>query len=506
MEIPSSILSPRIRRLTLPHGGLRVPERKLLLAFVDLALFNGALLLTQIVRGHIPTTQTGTWAQLPWFFVLSVLWAIIGLVFDVYNLSTAARRLRSLWVTGGAAALTSAAGLLILHLAPAFPERGPRLLLFPVLAICGIGAWRVVYATIFVQPVFRHTVLIVGAGLAGRTLVRDLNKTVRRAPNAGQAIDDVGIANDASSATCPATGYCVLGFIDDDPVFRGSQVEGVPVLGGRSDLVHLAHVLQPDELVVAISNLSRAHGELFQAILDCWEMGIRVRTMHEFYERKTGRVPIEYVGHNLALILPVDRGAGYRLYLAVWRAFEFLVAALGCAATGLVAPLIWLANRLTDPGDLFYRQERVGKQGKAFQIVKFRSMIMDAEKHSGATWAEEDDPRITPVGRFLRKTRLDELPQFWNVLVGGMSLIGPRPERPEFVCELSRQIPFYGVRHAVTPGLTGWAQVQYRYGASVEDALVKLQYDLYYIKHRKPYLDLRILLKTVQVVFRMQGH
>ena len=235
-------------------------------------------------------------------------------------------------------------------------------------------------------------------------------------------------------------------------------------------------------------------------------MGICVRTMSEFYERYTGRVPLEYAGHDLHVVLPADRKAGYRLYAALWRAIEFALACLGCAMLALVIPLVWLANRLTSPGDLFYRQKRVGRGGKVFEIVKFRSMIMDAEKYSGAVWAEEDDPRITPLGRFLRKTRIDELPQFWNVLKGDMGLIGPRPERPEFVSQLDREIPYYRARHTLRPGLTGWAQVQYRYGSSVDDARIKLQYDLHYIKHRGPYLDLRILLKTVNVVLGMQGH
>jgi lipopolysaccharide/colanic/teichoic acid biosynthesis glycosyltransferase len=147
----------------------------------------------------------------------------------------------------------------------------------------------------------------------------------------------------------------------------------------------------------------------------------------------------------------------------------------------------------------------VGQGGRVFGVVKFRSMVVNAEEHTGVVWATENDGRVTPVGRLLRKTRLDESPQFWNVVKGDMGLIGPRPERPEFITQLAQQIPFYRVRHAVKPGITGWAQVKYRYGASVHDALVKLQYDLYYIKHQGFYLDLLILLKTVQVVLGLKG-
>jgi exopolysaccharide biosynthesis polyprenyl glycosylphosphotransferase len=187
------------------------------------------------------------------------------------------------------------------------------------------------------------------------------------------------------------------------------------------------------------------------------------------------------------------------------RIFDLVITLLSLPLLIILMPLIWLANHLTDPGDLFYQQERVGKRGQPFQIYKFRTMVIDAEKETGAVWASEKDSRITPIGRFLRQTRLDELPQLWNVLKGEMSLIGPRPERPHFVSQLSQQIPFYRARHAVKPGLTGWAQVKYRYGASAEDALMKLQYDLYYIKHQGAYLDLLILLKTVQVMLGRRG-
>ena len=219
----------------------------------------------------------------------------------------------------------------------------------------------------------------------------------------------------------------------------------------------------------------------------------------------TGRVPVEQADENPTLILPTTRPTTMRLYLMMRRIFDLLIVFLSLPLLIILMPLIWLANYLTSPGDLFYQQERVGQGGQPFEIIKFRTMIMDAEKQTGAVWASEKDPRITPVGRILRQTHLDELPQLWNVFKGKMSIIGPRPERPHFVQQLTKKIPFYSARHAVKPGLTGWAQVKYHYGASVEDALMKLYYDLYYIKHQGPYLDLLILLKTVQVVLGRKG-
>jgi lipopolysaccharide/colanic/teichoic acid biosynthesis glycosyltransferase len=170
-----------------------------------------------------------------------------------------------------------------------------------------------------------------------------------------------------------------------------------------------------------------------------------------------------------------------------------------------ITPAVALANALWSPGPLLYRQTRTGKGGRSFVLIKFRSMVVDAEERCGATWCEDRDTRITPVGRLLRRTRLDELPQFINVLRGEMSAVGPRPERPSIVGQLARELPLYRARHAVKPGVSGWAQIRYRYGNSVEDARCKLEYDLYYIKHANLYLDLLIVLQTLRVVLSMRG-
>jgi exopolysaccharide biosynthesis polyprenyl glycosylphosphotransferase len=380
------------------------------------------------------------------------------------------------------------------------------------LAVLGIAAWRFAYATIIVQPAFRQKILIVGAGPAGRTLAQVLSPPLgqadARTDRSRSRTARAGRARCADADHCFGTGYAVLGFVDDDPSTQGAQIEGIPVLGGHRDLVRLVRTLRPSELVVTLPDLGAAHGEFFQAILHCWELGVRVRTMPEIYERLTGRVPVEEAERDISVILPGDQGPAHRAYAGLRRLFDIVAALLGCLLLAPLIPIVWLANRITSPGDLFYRHERVGKGGKSFQIVKFRSMVMNADKTDDAfaLWTADDDPRITPIGRFIRKTRIDELPQLWNVLKGDMSMIGPRPESIEVVRELERAIPYYRARHAVKPGLTGWAQVRYGYGNSIEDALAKLQYDLHYIKHQGPYLDLHILAQTVQVVLRMQGH
>jgi len=194
-----------------------------------------------------------------------------------------------------------------------------------------------------------------------------------------------------------------------------------------------------------------------------------------------------------------------RPYEFVKRLFDIIFSVIFGVISLVIFPIIALAIKINSRGPLLYRQKRVGQYGKEFEIIKFRTMNEDAEKESGAVWAKEDDPRVTVLGKFLRKTRIDELPQLWNILKGEMSLIGPRAERPEFDEKLKKKIPFYEERYLIRPGLSGWAQIQYRYGASVKDAHEKLQYDLFYIKNRSLALDLSIALKTTNIVFRQAG-
>jgi len=186
------------------------------------------------------------------------------------------------------------------------------------------------------------------------------------------------------------------------------------------------------------------------------------------------------------------------------RIASFLVAALGLLLFLPFFPFVALAVRLSSNGPLFFRQTRIGMNGKTFSVYKFRSMVQDAEA-SGAKWATRNDPRITPFGNFMRKTRIDEIPQLWNVLRGDMGLVGPRPERPEFVPWLAEQLPFYDLRHMIRPGLTGWAQVRFKYGATLEDSREKLEYDLYYIKHMSLGLDLMIMFETIKTIVRRRG-
>jgi lipopolysaccharide/colanic/teichoic acid biosynthesis glycosyltransferase len=227
--------------------------------------------------------------------------------------------------------------------------------------------------------------------------------------------------------------------------------------------------------------------------------------MSVLYERLLGRVPVEHIGRDLHMVVRMHETAGERFYLGLKRLSDLFMAVWGLVLMGAMTPLVALGNAIGGPGPLLYRQRRVGRGGETFEMLKFRTMKPGAEDEVGAVWAGERDERVTPVGRLLRALRLDELPQCLNVLRGDMSIIGPRPERPEFVEQLAHTLPFYRARHAVRPGITGWAQIQFEYGNSVDDAKAKLEYDLYYVKNANPLLDLRIALQTIPVMVGMKG-
>ena len=232
--------------------------------------------------------------------------------------------------------------------------------------------------------------------------------------------------------------------------------------------------------------------------------GFPIRDYTQVYEEITRRIPVQNVDKDFYRYFPFSRSNQNKFYLLVFRIFDILVSIIGIIFGILICPFILIGNLLGNRGKLFYNQERVGKNGVIFKILKLRTMTKDAEV-LGPQYAQINDYRITKFGKFLRRARLDEVPQFFNVLKGDMSLIGPRPERPVFVKELSELIPFYETRHIIKPGLTGWAQVMANYGDCHDDSLEKLQYDLYYIKHRGIFLDLSILLKTLSTVIFFRG-
>ena len=340
-----------------------------------------------------------------------------------------------------------------------------------------ILSWRLVYIWFVTHLQLDKHVLILGASDAGRTTL--------------------GLLREAGPHAT------VVGFVDDDEELWGGEVDGVPVLGGGDSLADEVARLGIGEVVVAVPH--RAGSALLGALAECLHQGVDVVPMSQVYEALLRRVPVKHLESGWLFSSFVEAVRRKDASQIAKRALDVAGATAGlvmlAALTLMIAPAIWL-----DSGrPIFFRQRRVGRGGAPFDLIKFRTMVQDAESDGPPRWAGPRDPRVTRVGRFLRRTRLDELPNVINVLRGEISLVGPRPERPEFVDQLEHEVPFYRTRLLVRPGLTGWAQVNYPYGDSVQGALEKLEYDLYYVKHRSLFFDLWILVRTVGTVMALRG-
>ncbi len=298
-----------------------------------------------------------------------------------------------------------------------------------------------------------------------------------------------------------ALGVEIVGFVDPDPRRIGERVFNPGIIGAIPDIPTIVRERNVDRVVVSLAD---ARGQLpMDQLLDMRLDGVAFDHLASVYEKYTGKIAVENLRPSWLIFSSGFRKTTFQV--AAKRTVDVIAAVIGLVAGMPLMILVAAAVKLSSRGPALYRQERIGRNGQPFLLHKFRSMRVDAEAATGPVWAQPDDQRVTMVGRFLRRTRLDELPQFWNVLTGDMSLVGPRPERPQFVEQLSEAIAFYGQRHVVRPGLTGWAQVRYSYGASVEDALQKLQYDLYYIKNMSLALDLFIIFSTIKTVLARKG-
>ncbi|HPS19452.1 MAG TPA: sugar transferase [Candidatus Omnitrophota bacterium] len=285
---------------------------------------------------------------------------------------------------------------------------------------------------------------------------------------------------------------------------KGGKPETQEIENEHNKLISLAEQKLIDAVIVDLKHCDKG-SSLFNILLNVKAQGVDIYDMPRFYEYVKKKLPVEYLAPEWIICTPFS-GISQNLYAAHGkRLFDILLALAGIIVFAPIVLMIMAMIGCTSPGTIFFTQERVGLNGKIFKILKLRSMIHNAESPDQPVWAKKDDPRITKIGGFLRKTRLDELPQLWNVLKGDMSFIGPRPERPEFVEWLKKDIPFYTLRYLVTPGITGWAQVNYRYGDSKEGALEKLKYDLFYIKNMSFFMDFLIILKTIRVVILSEG-
>jgi sugar transferase (PEP-CTERM system associated) len=347
-----------------------------------------------------------------------------------------------------------------------------------VLVISLVVGWRLVFEWVSRQVGPRERLLLVGTSPVA-----------------------IGLASELY-AIRQELGVEIVGFVDPDPAKVGSPVINPGVIGTIEDIPSIVRARNVDRVVVSLAD---ARGKLpMEKLLEMKLDGVTFDHLPSVYEEFTGKIAVENLRPSWLIFSEGFRKS--RTQQALKRSLDVVIAASGLVVGSPLFALVALAVRLSSPGPVLYHQRRVGQRGRIFTMHKFRTMRQDAEAATGPVWASKaGDPRATRVGRLMRKTRLDELPQLWNILRGDMSFVGPRPERPEFVADLTKQIPYYGQRHVVRPGLTGWAQVRYSYGASREDALQKLQFDLFYIKNFKLSLDVYIIFETIKTVVLRKG-
>jgi sugar transferase (PEP-CTERM system associated) len=352
-------------------------------------------------------------------------------------------------------------------------------LLAALLVVVLVVGWRAAFAWLSVHARPRERLLLVGVSAASIELARELHD--RR--------EELGVE--------------IVGFVDPESGADARSDLNPVVVGDVGSIPAIVRTRAVDRVVVSLSD-ARGKLPMDQLLEMKLSDGVRFDHLASVYEEYTGKIAVENLRPSWLIFSEGFRKTPW--LMAAKRTADVTLASVGLLLALPIMILMAAAIRITSSGPVFYHQQRVGQHGRLFMVHKFRSMRADAEAATGAVWARAGtDPRVTPVGRVLRRTRLDELPQLWNVLAGDMSFVGPRPERPEFVADLTRQIPFYGQRHVVKPGVTGWAQVRYTYGATVEDAMQKLQYDLFYIKNLSFALDTFIALETMKTVLVRRG-
>lgn len=454
-----------------------VSERRVLLRLFDLVFVLGTLHLISLLvkfdyfilaNNEISTT-----------IVLSVYLMLMGTVFEMYNLQIASSQyavIKSILLTTTS---TVAFYLLTPVLTPSLPNNRIQILYFFLGVFLGLLIWRLIYQRLLASQRFEKRAILLCDS------------------------DDCDELVEALEESNPHYNIAAVFLLDGTRKtdYKSRSVKKEPT---QEDLVRFVHNNSISEVVVASNRTGKITPDLYHQILILLEHGFNIREYTQVYESNTYRIPIQHFDTDFYRYFPFSRSNRNRLYLSLVRILEIALSLIGLAFGLVLLPFVFLGNLLGSKGPLFYTQTRVGRNGILFDIYKFRTMSVDAEQN-GAVMSTAGDSRITPLGKLMRKTRIDEFPQFINILKGDMAFIGPRPERPHFVAELAAVMPFYETRHVVKPGLTGWAQVNYSYGETLKDSLIKLQYDLYYIKHRSIFLDLNIVIKTFSTVLFYRG-
>ena len=453
-----------------------VSERKILLRVFDVVFVLVSLYIISSTFNFNYFTFSST--NFYWTILLAVYLNVFGSVFEMYNLQIAGNQfqvIRSIVLT---TCVTVLVYLLTPIYTPLLPSNRLQIIYFFLGIFLALLFWRIIYVKFLASNRFVKKAIIV----CDKEQLEEL-------------LTDIEIADHH---------YKIIGFVnsdvDDSFEFRFKNVQNIKI----SEIEKFVRNNSISEIVIASQKTEGITTELYNQLIHLLEKGIIIKEYTQLYETLIQRIPVHYVSRDFYRYFPFNRNNQNQLYLSSIRIFEIVFSLVGLAFGIVFLPMILIGNSIGNKGKLFYTQERVGKNGAVFSIYKYRTMVKNAEQN-GAVFTTLNDSRITKFGKFLRKTRLDEFPQFINILKGEMAIIGPRPERPIFVKEIAEVMPFYETRHVIKPGLTGWAQVNYSYGDSMKDSLIKLQYDLYYIKHRSLFLDINIMIKTFSTVLFYRG-
>ncbi len=461
-------------------GGQKVPTPLLLLLAIDCFLIAVGLFLAAVLRFYVANYGPVFYYLLTWQtfcrFVIAILVCVISLYFnDLYDfrlMKTPSEMLVRLLQAFGVACLTLA---VFYYVQPDLGlGRGIAALGAPMIVALALG-WRLLMAQDPNTLGTPERMLIMGTGPTGISLARDI-------------------------ISRPELQLKVVGFLDEKGENIGKSLVNPGIIGAAANVGEIAQQEKIDHVVISL--LERRGMMPVRQLLHLKFAGVKVEDAHSFYERMTGRIVLERLSPSWLIL-----SDGFRkstLLIVAKRAIDVILSLIALVLCLPLFAVTAAAIALESGGPVLFRQGRTGLNGKPFEMLKFRSMYKDAEA-AGPQWAATGDHRITRIGKWIRKFRIDELPQVINVLRGEMSIVGPRPERPEFVSMLEEQIPFYGLRHFVRPGITGWAQVKYQYGASVEETKTKLEYDLFYIKHLSVMLDFAVLFETAKVMLSGRG-
>jgi len=457
-------------------GYLNISERKVLLILFDIfSMLLGMYTISTFLEVNYINFNNPLIIR--WLIAFFVYFILLGNVFELYNLKVSSSR----YLIFQSILLTSFTTVLCFVftpiLTPSLPSNRVEILYLFLGIVIPLTYWRLIYSTYIYSPKFSKNIIIIGSAKKVENLIGLIEK---------KAFQNKVLSYISEK---PLQNYPDLKFLDFKEVDLLKDLEAVKI----------------DEIIISTRSLNiKPESKLNKQVVYLFEHGVNIKGIENLYEEITQSVAQENLNKEFYRHISFSKNHENTFYVLFGRIIDIVISIAGLISLLFFIPFVFIGNLFGSSGPLFYKQIRVGLNGAHFNIYKFRSMVVNAET-TKAVWAAKNDSRITKFGKFIRKTRIDEFPQFWNILIGDMSLIGPRPERPEFVNNLKKELPFYAIRNVIRPGLTGWAQVMYPYANTTKEQEIKLRYDIYYIKSRSFFMDFKIIIKTISTVIQLQG-